>query len=157
MNKMNLESKLEVNSNRKNVTCNVTTNSTGHNFLIRDWISKFYPSLERFKNSLGFWYLRIPQDSLGSGCKVQICPDSSICPELTPSPTFSDHKSWTVGRMRVYLCFLESSKNSLSLWHWSFLLILHRIQSAGFCEIVISPNQNLYSRFFHFCTVFQWS
>jgi hypothetical protein len=27
------------------------------------------------------------------GLKVQICPDSSICPELTPPPTFSDLNS----------------------------------------------------------------
>jgi hypothetical protein len=27
-------------------------------------------------------------------------------------------------------------------------MILHRIQLAEFCEIVVSPNQKLYSRFF---------
>jgi hypothetical protein len=34
-----------------------------------------------------------PQDLFGSGLKVQICPDSSICVELTPSPNFSYHNS----------------------------------------------------------------
>jgi hypothetical protein len=48
-----IENKLEVNANRKNVTHNVTLNSTGHNFLIRDQNSKFYPPLERLQNSLG--------------------------------------------------------------------------------------------------------
>jgi hypothetical protein len=156
MNKINFESKHEVNSNQKNITRNVTTNSSSRNILIRNRISKFYPPLKSLQNSLGFWYSRTLQDSFGSGRKVQICPYSLIYLELTPSPTFSDHNSWTVGRMRVYLCFLKSSQNSLSLWHWTFLLILHHIQSAEFCEIIVSPNQNLYSRFFHFCTVFQW-
>jgi hypothetical protein len=41
----------------------------------------------------------------------------------------------------VYLCFLERSQNYLSHLHWKILLILHRIQSAEFCEIVVSPNQ----------------
>jgi hypothetical protein len=62
-----IENKLEVNSNRKNETCNVTPNSTGSNFLIRDQNSAFYPPLE---NSLGFWYSRFPQDPFGSGLKV---------------------------------------------------------------------------------------
>jgi hypothetical protein len=31
--------------------------------------------------------------SYGSGVKVQIYPDSSVCPELTPSLTFNDHNS----------------------------------------------------------------
>jgi hypothetical protein len=42
-----IENKLEVNSNQKNVTRNVISNSTGCNFLIRDRNSKFYPLLER--------------------------------------------------------------------------------------------------------------
>jgi hypothetical protein len=67
--------------------------STGRNFLIRDWNSAFYPPLERIQISLGFWYSRFPQISFGSGLKVQIDPDSSIYPELTPPPTFSDHNS----------------------------------------------------------------
>jgi hypothetical protein len=41
----------------------------------------------------------------------------------------------------VYLCFLEKSQNSVSLLHWAFLLILYRIQSAEFCEIIISLNK----------------
>jgi hypothetical protein len=55
-----IESKLEVNSNRKNVTRNVTSNSTGRNFLIRDQNSKFYPPLEMLQNSIGFWYSGFP-------------------------------------------------------------------------------------------------
>jgi hypothetical protein len=55
-----IETKLEVNSNQKNVTRNVTLNSTGHNFPIRDQNSKFYPQLERLQNSMGFWYSRFP-------------------------------------------------------------------------------------------------
>jgi hypothetical protein len=88
-----IENKLEVNSHRKNITHNVTPNSTGRNFIIRDQNSNFYPPLERLENSLGVWYLRFPQNSFGSGRKVQICPDSSICPELTPPPYFSDRNS----------------------------------------------------------------
>jgi hypothetical protein len=72
-------------------------------------------------------------------------------------PTCRDHNSWIVGYMKVYLYFLEGYENSLPLLYCSFLLILHQIQSARFCEIVVSPNQNLYSRFFHLCIVFQWS
>jgi hypothetical protein len=151
------ENKLEVNSNRKHVTHNVTLNSTGCNFLIWDRNSAFCPPLERLQNSLWFCYSTSPQISFGSGVKVQICPDSSICPELTPFSAVIDHNSWTVGRIRVDLWFLERSHNYLSLLHWTFLLILHCIQSAEFCEIVVSPNQNLYSRFFHLYTVFQGS
>jgi hypothetical protein len=88
-----IENKLEVNSNRKHVTHNITLNSTGRNSLIRDRNSAFYPPLETLQNSLGFWYSRFPQISFGSGIKVQICKDSSTCPELTPLPTFSDHNS----------------------------------------------------------------
>jgi hypothetical protein len=33
--------------------------------------------------------------------------------------------------------------------------MLHHFQSAKFCKIVASPNQNLYPRFFHLCTVLQ--
>jgi hypothetical protein len=88
-----IENKLEVKSNRKNVTHNVTSNSTGRNFLILDLNSKFYPPLKSLQNSLGFWDSRFPQNLFGSGLKVQSGPDSSICPELTPSPTFSEHNS----------------------------------------------------------------
>jgi hypothetical protein len=88
-----IENKLEVNSNRKNVTRNVTPNLIGRNFLIRDQNSMFCPLLERLQNSMGLWYSRFPQNSFGSGIKVQICPDSSICPELTSPPTFSGHNS----------------------------------------------------------------
>jgi hypothetical protein len=88
-----IENKLEVNSNRKTVTCNATPNSTVCNFLIRDQNSAFYPPFEALKNSLGFWYSRFTQNSFGSRLNVQICPDSSVYPELTPSSTFSDHNS----------------------------------------------------------------
>jgi hypothetical protein len=67
--------------------------STGRNFLIRDRNSAFYQPLESLQNSLGFWYSRFPHISFGSGLQVQIGPDSSVCPELTPPPTFSDHDS----------------------------------------------------------------
>jgi hypothetical protein len=89
--------------------------------------------------------------------KVQIARYAAVCPELSSAapPNCSDRNCWIVGRMRAYLCFMERSQNSLSLLHWTFLLILHRIQSAEFCEIIVSPIQNLYSRFFHLCTVFQ--
>jgi hypothetical protein len=78
-----------------------------------------------------------PQDPFGSGLKVQICPDSSICLELTPPPTFSDHNSLTVGQMRVYLYFMKMSQNSLSLSYCALSLIPHQSHSAEFCEIVI--------------------
>jgi hypothetical protein len=45
--------------------------------------------------------------------------------------------------MRVFLCFLERSENSLSLSYCAFVLILHYVQSTEFCEIIISLNQNL--------------
>jgi hypothetical protein len=88
-----MENKLEVNSIRKNETHNVTPTSTSRNILIRDRNSQFYPPLERLQNSLGFWHLKFPQDSFLCRLKVQNCPDSSVCLELTPSPTFSDHNS----------------------------------------------------------------
>jgi hypothetical protein len=91
--KEQIENKFEVNSNRKTVTHNVTLNSTGCNFLIRDQNSAFYPLLERLHNSIGFWYSWFPHISFGSGLKVQIYPDGSISPELTPPSTFSDHNS----------------------------------------------------------------
>jgi hypothetical protein len=56
-----IENKLEVHSNRKSVTHNVTPNSTDRNFLIRGQNSEFYPPLERLQNYIGFWYSRIPQ------------------------------------------------------------------------------------------------
>jgi hypothetical protein len=51
-----IKNKFEVNSNRKNVTRNITPNSTGRNFLILDQNSEFYLPLERLQNSLGFQY-----------------------------------------------------------------------------------------------------
>jgi hypothetical protein len=54
-------------------------------FFIWDQNSEFYPSLERLQNSLGFWYSEFPQNSFGSGLKVQICPDSLIYTELISS------------------------------------------------------------------------
>jgi hypothetical protein len=85
------------------------------------------------------------QISFGIGLKVQNCLDNLIRPEFISNspPTCSDHNSWTVGRMRVYLCFLESSRNSLSLSYFAFFLILHCVESTGFCEIVVCLNQNL--------------
>jgi hypothetical protein len=56
--------------------------------------------------------------------------------------------------MRVYLCFLKMSQNSLSLSYCAFFLILHRVQSAEFCEIVIGLNQNLG---YYFIVVVFWS
>jgi hypothetical protein len=88
-----IENKLEVNSNQKNITRNATPNSTSRNFLTQDQNSRFYPPLEKLQNSLGFWYSRLPQIPFGSRLKVQICPDSSIWPELTPPPNFGDHNS----------------------------------------------------------------
>jgi hypothetical protein len=43
---------------------------------------------------------------------------------------------------------MESSENSLSLLYCALFLILYQSQSAEFCEIVVSLNQDLYSRFF---------
>jgi hypothetical protein len=88
-----IENKLEVNSNRKHVTHNVTLISTGRTFLIRDQNYVFYPPLERLQISIGFWYSRFSQNLFGVGLKFQSGPDSSIYPELTPPPTFSDHNS----------------------------------------------------------------
>jgi hypothetical protein len=65
-----IKNKLEVNSNRKNVTCNATPDSIGRNFLIQDRNSAFYLPLETLQNYLGFWYSRFPQISFGSGLKV---------------------------------------------------------------------------------------
>jgi hypothetical protein len=92
MNKMNCENELEVNSNRKTILVMLPI-STGHNFLSRGQNSEFYPPLGRLQNSLGFWYSEFSLNSFGSGCRVQICPDSLICPELTPHSTVSDHNS----------------------------------------------------------------
>jgi hypothetical protein len=44
--------------------------------------------------------------------------------------------------MRVYLYFLERPQNCLSLWYQAIFQILHWFHSAGFCEIIISLNQN---------------
>jgi hypothetical protein len=43
--------------------------------------------------------------------------------------------------MRVYLCFLERSQNTLSLLYCAFFLILYQSQSAEFCEIVVAENR----------------
>jgi hypothetical protein len=83
-----IENKFEVNSNRKNVTRNVTPNSTGCNFLIRDRNSKFYPPLERIQNSLGFWYSRFLQDPFGSGLKVHILSRQFDLSGTDTSPNF---------------------------------------------------------------------
>jgi hypothetical protein len=157
---LNLEKQIETNINQLQIRKSVSIrlpNFNCRNFLIRGRNSEFYPPLERLQNSLGFWYSGSPRVHLEVGLKSKFCPDSSICPELRPSPTFSDHTSWTFGRMRAYLIFLERSQNSPSLLHGTFLLILQRIQSVEFCEIIISLNQNLYPRFFHMCAVFQRS
>jgi hypothetical protein len=135
-----IEEKFKLNQTAKTKLVNHPS-SMGRNFLIRDPNSEFYPPLERLQNSLGFWYSRFPHISFGSGLKVQIDPDSSICPELTPPPTFSDHNSRTVGRMRVYLYFLERSQNFLSLPYCAFFLILYQSRSAEFCEIVVAENR----------------
>jgi hypothetical protein len=148
-----IEEKFKLNQTGKTKLVNHLS-STDRNILIRNRNFAFYPPLERLQNPLGFWYSRFFRISFGSGLKVQSCPDSSICPELTPPPTFSGHNSWTVGRMRVYLCFLERSQNSLSLPYCVFFLILWQSQSAEFCEIVGSLNQNLHPRFFHVCAGF---
>jgi hypothetical protein len=63
---------LEVNSNRRNITRNVTPTSIGLNFLIRDRNSAFYPPFERLQNSLGFWYLRFPIFRLEVGLKSKV-------------------------------------------------------------------------------------
>jgi hypothetical protein len=42
----------------------------------------FYQSLERLRNSLGFWYSEFSHISFGIRFKVQICPDSLIYLEL---------------------------------------------------------------------------
>jgi hypothetical protein len=93
LNLKNKSKQLEINSNRKSTTYNATPYSTGSNFLIRDRNSVFYQLLERLQNSLGFWYSMFPHILFGNGVKVPIYPDSSICPELTPPPSFSDHNS----------------------------------------------------------------
>jgi hypothetical protein len=92
-----IEEKFKLNQTGKTKLVNHLS-STGRNFLIRDRNSAFYLPLESLQNSLGFWYSRFFQISFGIGLKVQIDPDSSICPELTPPPNFSDHSSWAVGR-----------------------------------------------------------
>jgi hypothetical protein len=81
-----------LNPNRENELVNHPS-STDHNFLIRNRNSVFYPPLEMLKISLGFWYSGFFRILFGSGPKVQSCPDSSICLELTPPPTFSEHNS----------------------------------------------------------------
>jgi hypothetical protein len=45
----------------------------------------FYQSLERLRNSLGFWYSEFSHISFGIRFKVQICPDSLIYLELISS------------------------------------------------------------------------
>jgi hypothetical protein len=143
LNLKNKSKQLEINSNQKSTTRNAKPNSTGRNFLIRDWNSALYPPLETLQNSLGFSYSMLPQILFGRGIKVQCCPDSSICPKLTPPPSFSDHTSWTVSRVRVYLCLQERSQNSLSPSYCVFFLILFQSQSAEFCKFVVSWKQSL--------------
>jgi hypothetical protein len=109
-----IEEKFKLNRTGKMKLVNHPS-STDRDFLIRNQNSAFYPVLERLKISLGFWYSSFFRILFGSGLKVQSCPDSSLCPELTPPPIFSGHNSWTVSRMRMYLCFLERSQNSLSI------------------------------------------
>jgi hypothetical protein len=120
------------------------------------WVSPLFRKLMEFPMSLIFrvppiWLQLSPNPKVENLChSVQIRNSSS-------TPTCRDHNFWTIGRMRVYLYFLEGYQNCLPLLYCSFLLFLHQIQSARFYEIVVSPNQNLYSRFFHLCIVFQWS
>jgi hypothetical protein len=66
-----IEEKFKLNQTRKTKLVNHPS-STDRNFLIRNRNPTFYPSLERLKSSLEFWYL------FESGLKVQSCPDSSI-------------------------------------------------------------------------------
>jgi hypothetical protein len=87
-----IEEKFKLNQTGKTKLINHPS-STDRNFLIRDQNSVFYPPLERLQNSIGFLYSRFFQILFGSGFKVQSCPDSLICPELTPPPTFSGHNS----------------------------------------------------------------
>jgi hypothetical protein len=143
LNLKNKSKQLESNSNRKSTTRNATPNLTGCNFLIPNWNSAFYTPLQMLQNSLGFWYWRFPHISFGSGLQVQSCPDSSIYPELTPPASFSDHNSWSVCQMRVYLFFWETSQNYLSSSYCAFFLILYQSQLAEFCEFVVSWKQNL--------------
>jgi hypothetical protein len=63
-----LKTKLKLTQPEK-ITRNVTPNSTGRKFLIRDRNSVFYPPLERLQNSLGFWYSRLPRFRLEVGLK----------------------------------------------------------------------------------------
>jgi hypothetical protein len=67
-----IENKLEVDSNRKNVTHIIARNSTSRNFLILDQNSRFYPPLESLQNSLGVGYSRLPQNLFGSGLKSKV-------------------------------------------------------------------------------------
>jgi hypothetical protein len=78
-----IEEKFKLNQTRKTKLVNHPS-STDRKFLIRSRNSAFYPPLERLKISLGFWYSRFFQILFESGPKVQSCPDSLICPELTP-------------------------------------------------------------------------
>jgi hypothetical protein len=47
------------------------------------------------------------------------------------------------------------SKISITLLYLLFFLIWYHTPSVEFYEIVVSLNQNLYSRFFYLCIVFQ--
>jgi hypothetical protein len=43
--------------------------------------------------------------------------------------------------MRVYLCFMERSQDSLSLPYCTLFLILYQSESAEFCEIVVAEDR----------------
>jgi hypothetical protein len=105
-----MENKLEVNPNRENETRNVTPTSTGRNFLIRDRNPAFYPPLERWQNSLGFWYSSFPRFHLEVGLKFKfILTVRSV--QNWHLPQLSVTITPELGRMRVYLCFLKRSQN----------------------------------------------
>jgi hypothetical protein len=126
---------------------------------VRSQNYEFSLSLESLWNPLRLWYSEFPLVLLllSQNPKVEKLRHSAYIRSSSSTPTCRDHYFWTVGRMRVYLYFLKRYQNYLPLLYCSFLLILHQNQSAWFCKIIISLNQNLYSRFFHLCIVFQRS
>jgi hypothetical protein len=81
-----IKNKFEVNLTHNTVTPHVL-NFNYRNFLIRAQNSVFYPPLERLQNSPGFLCSVFPENPGGSRLKVQLFPDTSICPE---TDTFTD-------------------------------------------------------------------
>jgi hypothetical protein len=78
------------------------------------WVSSAFPGLK----------ILMPKESIHVNLskKLEILAAPSTC---------RDHNSWAVGRMRVYLCFLEKYQNYLPLLYYSFWSFYICTESKG--------------------------